>query len=110
MTDIKNPIPDNPVKSVIVLQIGETEEIVVPGLESSRPSEMVNVRLIRATYSDAPYSMREQRGYLFELCKYDINVLLSMCQEKIDEFLEGKESLDVNDSRFVNWNYQVSRG
>lgn len=106
-TDKKNPSADNPVKSVIVLQIGETEELVLPGKESSIPSVTIMIRLCRATYNDKPYGISEQKGYLFPISKYDIDVLLGMCQEKIDVFLEGKEAMDVNDSKYVNWGYQV---
>ena len=93
--------------SVVVLQIGETEEIITPGLESSRPSNDVTVRVIRATYNNEPYGMKDQKGYMFQLTKYDISILLGMCQDNIDAFLEGKEVFDVNDARFVNWGYQV---
>jgi hypothetical protein len=107
MTDTKTPTAERPVKSIIVLQIGETEEIVKPGTYDSHPSESITVRLIRAVYND-DHTMKSQNGYLFELTKYDIAVLIIMCQEKIDEFLEGKEVFDVNDSRFVNWGYKVA--
>jgi hypothetical protein len=108
-TDRKNPTGDNPVMSVIVLQLGETEELVLGGssLDASVPSITVMVRIVRATYDEKPYGMKEQKGYLFPLSKYDIGVLIGMCQDKIDTFLEGKEVFDVNDSRFVNWGYQV---
>ena len=112
LTDVKNPTAEKPVMSVIVLQLGETEEIVLGGscLDASRPSLMITVRICRATYNDKPYGMREQKGYLFQISKYDVDILLCMCQEKIDEFLEGKKAMDVNDADYVNWNYQVSKG
>jgi hypothetical protein len=107
MTDEIIPTAAHPVMSVIVLQIGETEEIITPGVESSRPSNDVTVRICRATYNNAPYGMKEQRGYMFRLTKYDIGILIGMCQDNIDAFLEGKEAMDINDARYVNWNYQI---
>lgn len=106
LTDNKNPTGKNPVKSVIVLQISETEEIFVN--ESYKPSLEVTVRLCRATYGDG-HMIKEQRGYVFQLSKYDIDILLGMCQDKVDAFLEGKVGMEVNDSRYVNWNYKLPR-
>jgi hypothetical protein len=109
MTDEIIPTAKNPVMSVIVVQIGETEEIITSGVESSRPSNEVIVKLCRATYNNDPYGMKEQKGYIFNILKQDIPSFLRDCGFDIDLVLKGTESMDVNDSRYVNWNYQVGK-
>jgi hypothetical protein len=107
-TDIKQPTGANPVMSVIVLQIGDTEEKFIPNTDSYAPAVEVPVRICRATYNKLPqYGMKEQKCYLFNLVKYDIRFLIGMCEDNIDDFLVGKEEMDVNDPKYVNWGYQV---
>jgi hypothetical protein len=112
LTDAPAPTGKNPVMSVIVLQIGPTDELFNKDLQEYRPSEMVCCRICRVTYNSliTGYGIESQKGYLFQLCKYDISLLIGMCQDNIDGFLEGKVAMDINDSEYSNWNFQVSKG
>jgi hypothetical protein len=98
--------------SSIVLQIGETEEIFKKESEAYQPSTDIVVRLNRVLYNDkgTGYSIKDQKGYLFSIDKQYITTVLMLCLNDIDQLLENRISLDVNDTKFLNWTYQVSKG
>jgi len=111
MTDEIIPTAAHPVMSVAVVQIGETEEVFVPDKQMYCPSNTVQVRICRAlyTYKKDVYGMEEQKGYVFTIHKTDIGGFLSDCQYDIDLLLKIDIPMDVNDPRYVNWNYQVAK-
>jgi len=112
ITDVVKPSRDNPIMSSIVLQIGETEEIFKKESEAYQPSTDIVVRLNRVLYNDkgTGYSIKDQKGYLFSIDKQYITTVLMLCLNDIDQLLENRISLDVNDTKFLNWTYQVSKG
>ena len=112
MTDVEKPSRSNPVMSAVVLQIGETEEIFNNESESYQPSTEILVKICRAIYNskEVGYSINEQKGYLFRIRKDRVSSFLYDCECDIDIVLKGYDSLDINDPKFVNCNYQVSKG
>jgi len=112
MTDIENPSRNNPVMSAVVLQVGETEEVFDKEKELYHPSTEILVKIFRATYNskEVGYSIKEQKGYLFSIRKNHISAFLYDCECDIDLVLKMYQSMDINDPKFVNWNYQVSKG
>lgn len=112
ITDVLNPSRNNPVMSSIILQIGETIENFNKETESYKPSTNIVVRLNKVCYNDKDtgYSIKEQKGYVFDVDKQYITTILSLCLNDIDQLLENRVHLDINDPKFINWNYQVSKG
>jgi hypothetical protein len=105
ITDILNPSKDNPVMSVIVLQVGETIELFNGDLQEFRPSNEVTLRICRALYygKNEGYGIKEQKGYLFPINKNDIPNIISNCLENIDYLLNGKVALDINSREYLDW-------
>lgn len=112
MTDTITPTSDHPVMSVIVLQLGETEENFNKETGGYCPSNEIVVRICRALYNDKKdgYGIKEQKGYVFSILKTDIGMFIKDCEKDIDWVLKEEIGMDVNDPRYVNWNYQVSKG
>jgi hypothetical protein len=112
MTDVEHPTKDNPVMSVIVLQVGETDERFNRDKELYQPSSDIPVRITRAIYNskEVGYSIKEQKGYILNIQKKDIISFIKDCEINIDLLLEDCKSYDVDDPKFVSWKYQVSKG
>ena len=106
MTDKVSPSVESPVMSVVVLHIGDTEEVMVGDVY--RPSKEVPVRILRATYSSEDgYELSGQRAYLFNIIRNDIPELIKNCCDDIDVVLSGRKYIDVKDPMNTNWNSRV---
>ena len=107
LTDRPFPTAENPVKSVVVLQIGETEEVFIETINALRPSDVITIRLCRATYNDTMEI--SQCGYIFITDKHDIPKLIMDCCADVDTTViadivkNGVSKMSVEDPNYIEW-------